>query len=459
MIAKVLNTIEKNKMILDGEKIIVGVSGGPDSMCLLHILNSLKEKYHISIVAAHVNHCLRGAEADKDQQYVKDFCENNDIEFYFKKVDVDNIAKTQGISCEMAGREVRYAFFNELMNQLGGNKIAIAHNANDQCETVLMRIMRGTGIEGLAGIKAIRDNIYIRPLIDITRDEIESYCEENNLKPRIDKTNLETIYTRNKIRLELIPYIKKNFNEDIINSVNRLSENVTVDNEYIDYMTCKTFEKYSIVEKELVILKKEIFDNHMAIVSRVIRKAIENINGSLYNYERKHIYDIVALQQGETGKSIMLPKEIIALNNYGDIHIGKEKAFVINKDDRSYNLSMGKNSLDCGLDVTLEVIDNDESLILDDDKYTKYFDYSKIDGTILLRYRKQGDKFLPLGMKGRKKIKDLFIDLKIPREKRESIPLICFGNEISWIIGYKISDIFKVTNSANKILKIKIESR
>src|SRR3712207_1181640 len=129
------------------------------------------------------------------------------------------------------------------------------------------------------------------------------------------------------------------------------------------------------------------------------------------------------------------------------------------RSDRSYNLSMGKNSLDCGLNVTLEVIDNDESLILDDDKYTKYFDYSKIDGTILLRYRKQGDKFLPLGMRGRKKIKDLFIDLKIPREKRESIPLICFGNEISWIIGYKISDIFKLTNSANKILKIKIESR
>src|SRR3712207_2162004 len=224
LIEKVIHTIKQNNMFEVGDKVVVAVSGGPDSICLLHILYKLKEKLDISIVAAHINHCLRGEEADKDEEYVRKFCENLNIQCFIKKEDVHKISKDRGISCEMAGREVRYDFFSEVLNNVGANKIAVAHNANDQAETILMRMLRGTGLEGLIGIRAVRDNIFVRPIIDITRDEIEDYCYVNNLNPRIDKTNLENIYTRNKIRLELIPYIQKNFNSDVIEVLNRFSD-------------------------------------------------------------------------------------------------------------------------------------------------------------------------------------------------------------------------------------------
>ena len=199
-------------MFNDGDKVIVAVSGVPDSICLLHILNSLKRQLNIELCVAHINHCLRGDESDKDEIYVKNFCESLNIEFRSKSVDINKIIETQNISCESAGRNARYDFFNSLREELNAQKIAIAHNANDQAETVLMRIMRGTGLEGLVGIKPIRDNIFVRPLINSTRQEIEEYCFTENINPRIDKTNLETIYSRNKVRLELIPYIQKNFN-------------------------------------------------------------------------------------------------------------------------------------------------------------------------------------------------------------------------------------------------------
>ena len=231
-------------MIEKGDSVLVALSGGPDSVCLLHILYSLSKKMNILLYAAHVNHCLRGEEAIKDEKYAEELCQSLNIPFYCKRVDIKAVSKERGVSTEVAGRDERYKFFNEIKEKLSINKIAIAHNANDQAETLIMRIIRGTGLEGLVGIKPIRDSMYIRPILCLTRKEIEQYCDEQNLKPRIDKTNYEEIYSRNKIRLRAIPFIEENFNKDIVSTLNRLAYMCNMDNEFIESKVDEKYEEF-----------------------------------------------------------------------------------------------------------------------------------------------------------------------------------------------------------------------
>lgn len=459
MIDEVLETIKKYNMFDKGDKVVVAVSGGPDSICLLHVLYNLKDKLGISLVAAHVNHCLRGKDADDDENYVKDFCNKIGIECYVKREDVNKIAKENKISQELAGRKVRYKFFSDVLKKVGGNKIALAHNANDQAETMLMRFFRGTGLDGLTGIKPVRDNIYVRPIINIERYKIEDYCEKNKLNPRIDKTNVERDYTRNKIRLDVIPYIKENFNPDIVESLNKLEAAVKRDNEYLGIISSKKYKEYCKKRNDKIIISAEAFKEHEAILTRIIRLSLKELLGNLYNIDSKHIYDIIKVQRGSTGKAIMLPNNIRVLNNYGDINLYFSSIEETSDNKGEYKLLVNNNNKldDIGLNIILEVIDNKEKVNFDDDMLIKYFDFDKVNGEIKLRYRKNGDRFIPLGMKGSKKLKDLFIDLKIPRNERDYIPLITFGDQIGWIIGYRISDKFKIDQCTKRILKIKVE--
>ena len=243
---KVTKTIKKYNLIKNGDKIVVGVSGGPDSICLLDILRKMKNPT-FNIIVAHINHMIR-EEADEDENFVKEYCNKNNIQFYSKSIDVQKIANNNKISTEEAGRNARYEFFDEILKKTGGNKIAIAHNKNDRVETVLMNELRGSGLSGLKGIEPRRGK-YIRPLIEIEREEIEKYCEENKLEPRIDKTNFENIHTRNKLRNCLIPYIKKEFNPNIIETINRLSEIVTEQEKYIDEIVREKYEEINIKER------------------------------------------------------------------------------------------------------------------------------------------------------------------------------------------------------------------
>lgn len=458
MLLKVLSTIDKYQMFEKGDKVIIGVSGGPDSMCLLHMLYLLKEKLHIEIVVAHVNHCLRGNEADDDERYVEEYCKEINVEFYNKIIDINSIALEKNISCETAGREARYDFFYELKRKLSAQKIAVAHNANDQAETVLMRIMRGTGLAGVIGIKPIRDSFVVRPIIRLTREEIESYCKDNKINARIDKTNLESIYSRNKIRLELIPYMEKNFNSDIVNTINRFANILFKDNEYIDLVANDKYKEYCALECGKIIIRKKLFEEHEAIMSRVIRIALKKLKGNLYNLETKHIYDIIHVQKGGTGKKITLPECLVATNNYGDIHMyihvpsmDKEKKEFVLEIDKKY-LIKEKN-----LFLKVEIQTKEEEYNLKGNNFTKYFDYQKVKGEITFRYRRQGDKMQPIGMKGTKKLKDIFMDLKVPKEERDEMPLICFGDEIAWVLGYRISEKFKIDKDTNKILKIQFK--
>ena len=254
---KVLNTIKKYNLIQENDKIVIGVSGGPDSMCLLHILNGLKEKLNFEIVVAHINHMIR-KEAEEETQYVKNFCDKLGIKCYIKRIDVIDKSNKEKIGTEEAGRKARYDFFEEVLNIVNANKIATAHNENDNAETVLMNIFRGAGTSGLKGIEPIRDNKYIRPIIECERSEIEEYCRVNKLQPKIDKTNLENVYTRNKIRNVLIPEIKKEFNPNIIESLNKLSILARQENNFIQEYAKNIMENELIVEKDLENLQQSI---------------------------------------------------------------------------------------------------------------------------------------------------------------------------------------------------------
>jgi tRNA(Ile)-lysidine synthase len=457
LIEKVLHTITANNMIDLGDKVIVAVSGGPDSLSLLHILHKLKEDFNLTIYAAHVNHCLRGEESDKDEEYVEQFCREHHIEFFSRRVDINKLSKDMGLSTESAAREARYDFFKRLYEKLDADKIALAHNANDQAETVLMRIMRGTGMEGIIGIKAVRENIFIRPLINIKRESIERYCEDNNLNPRIDKTNLENIYSRNKIRLELIPYIKENFNSDIVTALNRLADTMSIDNDFLEDIANEKFKSYCERKEEKVIIDKKAFKEHEAVITRILRLALNQLKGNLYNVEKVHIYDLINLQKCGTGKKITLPSNIVGYNNYENIELSIAKTSGNNEKKTEYILNINnENYLEAfNLRVSMRIVNREEKIDFKENPQVKYFDYDKIKGSILIRTRKNGDHFTPFGMKGSKKLKDFFMDLKIPKEERDRIPLICFGENIAWIVGYRISENYKVDKTTKNILEIK----
>ena len=463
MLDKVIEYIKENEIIKQGDKILVALSGGPDSVCLLHILHRLKEPFNLKLGAIHINHMLRGEEADNDEKYIIKLCDELGINHYVKRIDIEYVARDTNVSLEVAGRNERYKAFEEIKEKYEYNKIAVAHNANDQAETVLMRIMRGTGLEGLTGIKAKRADGIIRPILCLNREEIEEYCEKNNLNPRIDASNYERTYIRNKVRLDILPYMKENFNKDIIDTLNRMTLLLQKDNEFIEEYSNKCYNIYCENYGEKIKVSKNLFEKEMdSIITRVLIRVFKEISNSYQNFEMKHIYEVVNLAKKSTGKKLNLTNKIICENLYGDIIFSKEdkpkekiedNEVKINKDDIFNKVIFDDYT------IRFEVVENKNKVEFSKNNLIKLFDYDNIEKEIIIRYRKDGDKITPLGMNGSKKLKDIFIDLKIPREKRDTIPIVCFDDNISWVVGYKTSQLFKVTKNTNKILKITFDRK
>lgn len=452
---KVLSTINKYKLIEDGDKIVLGLSGGPDSVCLLHILYRLKEKLDIEVYAAHLNHQIRGIEAQKDALYITQLCENLGVTSFVKSIDVPKYCKENGLSVEEGARKLRYEMFEEIKQKTKSNKIAIGHNLNDQAETILMRIMRGTGLQGLRGIEYIRDNNIIRPILDIDRKDIEAYCEEYELNPRIDHTNLETIYTRNKIRLELIPYMKDNFNPNVIESIVRMSNSLKTDSDYIQEESEVKFKEVSNLQEDACEIDIQKYSKlHNAIKVRVLRKGIKHILGDTNFVDQKHIEDIMQLEDNKKlDKMITLPRGIFAYRRKNTILL-TNKEIVNETIEFCYNLPSNGFIKVKELNLVLETqtmnIDRYKSMKLD--KKSKAFDFGKVKGGIVVRSRNEGDK-IKLSA-GSKKIKDLFIDLKIPREERCNVPIIVDEQGILCVGDYRNSENYKIDNNTKEVLKI-----
>ena len=309
---KVLSTIQKFNLIQAKDKIVLGVSGGPDSLFMLDILNKLKEKLNFEIVVAHVNHKIR-KEADEEENFVKEFCEKIKVEFYSKRMEVVKYANNNKIGLEEAGRKIRYEFFDEVMVNTNSNKIAIAHNKNDKVETILMNLLRGSGITGLQGIQPIKDNKIIRPIIEIERQEIEKYCEENKLEPKIDISNFDNAYTRNKIRNVVIPYIKQEFNPNFIETITRLSEVITEENKFLKNITEARYRDILIEEKQdQVILDLKKFNSEENIIkNRLILHTISQLKGNTQGLEKIHIQDIIKLCSNNIGNKFLTPNKTL----------------------------------------------------------------------------------------------------------------------------------------------------
>lgn len=323
---KVLKTIREYNMFEKEEKVVVGVSGGPDSIALLNALYNLRKILKIEMYVAHINHSLR-KEADEETNYVKEFCEKLNITCFIKKVDLNQYCKDNKIGTELAGRNIRYEFFEKIYIKVGANKIAVAHNLNDNAETVMMNLIRGAGSSGLKGIEKIREDKYIRPIIEIDRAEIENYCKDYDLEPKFDLSNNENIYTRNKIRNILLPLIEKEFNPNIIESLNRLSTIMCKQEEYFEKIVEKTYKEIVIEEdKQKIMINLKLFNELENIIqTRVILKAIKSFFDSSQGIEKTHLDDIIKLAKNNIGRKILNPNKKLVVKTE------KSKLILINK--------------------------------------------------------------------------------------------------------------------------------
>ncbi len=445
MMKKVLDFVTKNNILQHGDSVILGVSGGADSVCMLYLLNSLKEDLGIELTVVHVNHGIRGIEAERDAEFVEHISKELGVECKIFHIDIPSISREQKISEEEAGRTERYAIFESAAEEVGANKIAVAHNLNDNSETVLFNLFRGSRLKGMTGIPLKRGKI-IRPLLCLTRDEIEVYLKNHHLDYCIDSTNKETEYSRNKLRLDILPYIKENINnkaeEHIVNTAESLRE-------VYDYIECQTDAAYKNYVKNNVILNKAK-ELPPVILKEVIRQWIFNNTGSLKDITATHIDMVVSLLNNSVSKRIEISCLSIIKKGYQGIELGERKEpkkkiqQILLEDNKINQVEHFSASFE-------ESSINKEKI--PDLMYTKWFDYDKING-LLLRNRQSGDYIIVNDKGGKKKLKDYFIDEKVPREKRDEILLLADGNHIVWIVGYRISEYFKVTSETEKIIKI-----
>jgi tRNA(Ile)-lysidine synthase len=423
---KTLAAIQENHLIEPGEGVVVGVSGGPDSVCLLHVLHSLGEILDIKLYAVHINHMLRGSEADADEEYTAGLCGRLDIPLAIVHRDIAAEAAKAGSSLEEAGRDARYDEFARHASEVGATKIAVAHNRNDQAETVMMHIIRGTGMAGLSGMECKRGNI-IRPLLWAGRDEIERYCAEAGLLPRTDSSNLEQDFTRNRVRLGLFPYINEKFGVDIVDSLVRLSRNASMDERFLD--KCAS-EGYSRAVRErgghMVCLDTGVLrELDPAVRVRVLKIALAEAAGSAKGVGSVHYRALLELvDKGVTGTAAELPGGIRAVVSYGLVRILSASAAKAGKQNiEEYSVQLvipgAVHVHELGAEITTSVIMSenvDKCGMVGYNPNVQYFDYDKVKEGINIRNRRAGDIFRPLRSLGTKKLKEYFIDEKIPRE-------------------------------------------
>lgn len=456
---RVKNTIIKYDLIRKGDKILVGVSGGPDSIALLYILKELKSEYNLSISAVCVDHMFRGEESEKEAEFVKRLADEWEIESYIFKRNVPEIIKNTGLSPEDAGHRVRHQIYNELKEKFKFTKLALGHHAGDRAETILLHLVQGTGLKGLCSMPPKFDWT-IRPLSEVTKEEILDFCQLKNLKYYLDPTNKETVYLRNKIRLNLLPYMEKELNPNIVSTLLRLEDVVSVDNDFLEKCTIESLDKVILVkDKDKFIIDLMKFnDLHLGIKRRIVRKIYRELKSESQGLSFIHVENVIKVAEKEAGaKKINLPQNIVVKKNYtsllfiNDIEpIETEKK---KNQDILWNLP-GKIVIP-GENIILEAW-YDEKLRKTKDYYQVTIDGDKVSSPLTIRKRKAGDKIRLLGMEGTKKLKKFFIDRKIELEERDKVPIICDGEEIIWIPGLALSEKAKVTNETKKYLTLKI---
>lgn len=439
LVSNAKKNILVHRLISKGSGVLVGVSGGADSVALLCVLQEIKQELGFELFAAHLNHGIRGAEAEGDRAYVGELCERLGVPLYEEALDIPAVAAEQGQTLEQAAREQRYAFFERALKKFGAERIAVAHHMEDQAESIMLHLIRGSGLKGLTGMEYMRGNI-IRPFLDVHRRDIEKYLEEKGVSYCTDSTNLDRDASRNRLRLDVMPYIAEHINPAVTDALCSMAELLKADEKYLDDMAQKALDKAALRGG---YDRVELMLQPRPILSRALRIAL-NREGVYADIERKHIEMLISLLGAATGSWMDIP-HISAWISYDRICFGK-------RTERTHMETPfrfpGKTMFGGGFFFAEEV----GSGIIKSN-LVGYMDAAKLPFETTVRTRREGDVFFPCGAPGSKKLKAVLIDRKIPRNEREK-PGIFLGGELLFMPGIGISDKVKVTADTRRIIRV-----
>lgn len=461
MLKQLEKTILDEQLISSGDTIVVAVSGGPDSIALLHGLCQLKSRYRWKVIAAHLNHSFRGQEADEDGRYVEKIAEELSIPSFIEKINVPQKMKEWGMGSQETSRLIRYEFLDRVARSYPKSIIATAHHADDQVETIIMRLLRGTGIEGLSGIpiKRMEKGVpLIRPLLRVSRSQIEHYCKVQGLFPRTDKSNLSGKYTRNRIRLEVIPLLKRE-NPEIAQGFTQLSIVSQAENEYME-LEAKEQLNSIIAEKEtnkIIIEQKDFLRYHVALQRRMIKLILSYLSGKSIQIQFKHIEECrILFQSSSPSASLNLPGTIMVRREYNRVIFSRGKS----SDSPSFHYTLpipGQIFIpEIGRTFTCSWVEGGQIPQENSPKRT-VLNAQLIHGDLSIRNRQPGDWMRVKGMDGSKKIKEIFIDEKIPKLQREQVPLLTDEEKVLWIPGIKHSAACSLSSDGERVLVVELQ--
>ena len=462
---RVLGFIQEHRLMANGQTLLVAVSGGQDSVCLLHLLHDLQPILGIKLHVAHLNHQLRGKESDGDARYVARLAKTLGIPATVEKRDVIACQKERGLSLEEAAREVRYSFLAEVASAIGADSAAVGHTLDDQVETILLHLIRGAGTRGLRGLQPLtrwhlaeKELTVVRPLLEIRRDETGAYCESFELHPRQDATNLSMEPLRNRVRLELLPLLKS-YNPQVNDALLRTARIAGEDIAYLEKEADRIWSKVAAQQGGMIILDKKAVLKLSPVMQRyLMRSAIGSIVGNLKDIEARHIEEMIQAFNKPAGKQISLPYGLVFSIDYDRYLLGQDRNVlspfpVLNGEHIIKNPG---TTVIPGWRIQVNIIDSIDS-ISDDNSFTAYFDYSRTGDKLVVRSRKRGDRFQPLGMKDQKKLSQFMLDAKIPTHWRDNVPIIASPDGIVWVMGYRMDERVKVTEKTKKVLYLEFQ--
>ncbi|MFQ6112462.1 MAG: tRNA lysidine(34) synthetase TilS [bacterium] len=452
---KLKTTLISDSLLTNGDKILLAVSGGLDSTALLHLFSKIQDSFNLQLGVVHVHHGIRGEEADDDLEFVRTLAERRGLPFYFKKVDAEKFAREQGYSLEESARILRYQVYEEFLKKTQFTKLATAHTADDQAETILDHFLRGSGILGMQGMLKQRGP-YIRPLLIFSRKELESYVLQNNLEFREDSTNKELKYRRNRIRKELLPYLRKYFNPNLINTLNRLGKICQENQEFLKAYVTDVYNSLVLKrKKDKIILDIEGFLNYFTIIRKYIlfRVCEElSIDLNIINFDKlQRILDLIS--QGKIGKRIPFNQEWqLFIDHDGIVVKNKKQACSKIKFDVLKRSSLQFQEHE----FRWSILHHRKSVAFNRNPKVEYVDFERSGSQLWLRNFLPGDRFIPLNFVGHKKVADYFSDRKVPLHLRDEIPILESSQGIVWVCGYSLDDRFKVTDQTSQFLRLEM---
>jgi tRNA(Ile)-lysidine synthase len=461
---RVLGFIQQYRLISGDKKLVVAVSGGPDSVCLLHILTKLQKELKVKLHVAHLNHQLRGAESEADADYVAALARQLGIPATIEGRDVKGYRAQKHLSLEEAAREVRYSFLAQVAGSIGAERVALGHTRDDHIETILMHLIRGTGTRGLRGLQPCTERksetgsiVVLRPLLEISHQETEDYCQSYNLMPRLDVSNLSLSPLRNRIRHQLLPLLRS-YNPGIAQALLRTGQIARDDITFLDKEVDQLWDEVAQEAGKTIVLDKAKFDQLPPALKRyLLRAAAERLLGNAKDIEMRHIEEVISALTKPAGKRLSLPGGLIFSIEYDRYLLAPDFAalspFPTLKGEVQLNIP-GETVIP-GWRVEVAII-NREGMTEKGD-FTAHLDLGKTGDKLVVRSRRRGDRFQPLGLGQPKKLSEFMIDAKIPQAWRGKIPVVCSPSQIVWVVGWRIDDRVKVSEKTKQILCLKFE--